>query len=758
MPHDTRNRRLEFRSSFFLAALLATTASATAAGETVTVTTLEDVVDVAASAQVGSLPGPDGVVSFREAVAAVNATPGAQTIVFAIPQSEFWLQTNVALLRLEFGAFVLTDDATTIDFSTQTANVGDTNPNGPEVGFYGLEPNGWGGAAIYVNGDNCVFRGLGAVFQRGYAIALGGNANRVVGCQISGPLYAAVYVNGGFNGPPATGNVIGGTAPGDGNVLSGGNCGVRIDGPATGNVVIGNTLSGPFWGVEVRSPTCCPGNEAVDNRIGGPTPAERNVIAGSGKYGEEGFPVGGQVTVQYSTGTIVEGNYIGVLADGQTVPASQRGPVGVEVRSSPGTIVRDNVISGIRVVGSNHYAGQVFGIAVNVMGDSGGTVLAGNLVGVGADGATPTSPPNRAGVVASYWSVDGMPVVPGPVRIGGQAPGEGNVIAHSELAGVRVDSQHKQVRVSGNSIDANGGLGIDLSAVVGGAGVTPNDPGDADEGGNRLQNFPTLLTADLVGNQVHVVGTIETSPASTLTIELFASPACDPSGFGEGRQFLGTTTVVTDGAGNAAFDVTLPVAVAPGSSVTATATLEPSGATSEFSACVPVAGSAGNTGLAFCFGDGTESVPCPCGNPGLPGRGCDNSEATGGASLVAVGTASLSADSLVLSSAHQRASGTTVVLQGDSRLVAATSFGQGLRCFGGGLERLYVKNAVGGGVSAPQAGDASVSARSAALGDPIGAGTRRQYMTYYRDPVVVGGCPSSSTFNGSHALDVLWAP
>jgi hypothetical protein len=31
-------------------------------------------------------------------------------------------------------------------------------------------------------------------------------------------------------------------------------------------------------------------------------------------------------------------------------------------------------------------------------------------------------------------------------------------------------------------------------------------------------------------------------------------------------------------------------------------------------------------------------------------------------------------------------------------------------------------------------------------------------MTYYRDPVVLGGCPAASTFNASHALDVQWAP
>src|SRR5262249_51878958 len=153
---------------------------------------------------------------------------------------------------------------------------GDTNPSGGEVGIYGLEPNGLGAPAIVVSGNNCLIKGLDTVRQRGYGVQISGNNNRVIGCTINGTIYAGVYITGGFNGPGVRGNVIGGTQPGDANVLSGGNSGVRIDGPANGNVVIGNILTGPTAGVEIRSATCCPGNDAVNNRIGGPTAAERN--------------------------------------------------------------------------------------------------------------------------------------------------------------------------------------------------------------------------------------------------------------------------------------------------------------------------------------------------------------------------------------------------------------------------------------------------------------------------------------------------
>jgi hypothetical protein len=78
---------------------------------------------------------------------------------------------------------------------------------------------------------------------------------------------------------------------------------------------------------------------------------------------------------------------------------------------------------------------------------------------------------------------------------------------------------------------------------------------------------------------------------------------------------------------------------------------------------------------------------------------------------------------------------------------------------GGALKRLYTKSAVGGSITAPQldAGDLSVSARSAATGDPILAGESRWYLVYYRDPTVLGGCASTSTFNATQTGAVVWS-
>jgi hypothetical protein len=150
---------------------------------------------------------------------------------------------------------------------------------------------------------------------------------------------------------------------------------------------------------------------------------------------------------------------------------------------------------------------------------------------------------------------------------------------------------------------------------------------------------------------------------------------------------------------------------------------------------------------------------CPCSNPPANApRGCDNSSATGGAQLTSTGTASLAFDSVVFVTNGERPTATSVVLQGNAGVITGVAFGQGVRCAGGMLRRLYTKTASGGSITAPGLGDPSVSARSAVLGDTITAGTSRWYAVYYRDPIVLGGCPAGSTFNISQTQRVSWAP
>ena len=159
-------------------------------------------------------------------------------------------------------------------------------------------------------------------------------------------------------------------------------------------------------------------------------------------------------------------------------------------------------------------------------------------------------------------------------------------------------------------------------------------------------------------------------------------------------------------------------------------------------------------GTLMCAGDGS-LTPCPCANNGVSGHGCQNSFSTGGALLTSSGTTS--PDTVVLHVEGELPHALTVFIQGNTNLAPGLLFGDGLRCVGGALKRLYAKSASGGAASAPGSGDLSITARSAALGDVIPPGAARFYQTYYRDPNP-GFCPNppGNTFNASSGLRIVW--
>ena len=67
--------------------------------------------------------------------------------------------------------------------------------------------------------------------------------------------------------------------------------------------------------------------------------------------------------------------------------------------------------------------------------------------------------------------------------------------ASSSSVGASPDADFNAIH--SNAIFENGGLGIDLEAD----GVTPNDPGDGDDGANDLTNFPDLIEAESDGEE-----------------------------------------------------------------------------------------------------------------------------------------------------------------------------------------------------------------------------------------------------------------
>jgi hypothetical protein len=156
-----------------------------------------------------------------------------------------------------------------------------------------------------------------------------------------------------------------------------------------------------------------------------------------------------------------------------------------------------------------------------------------------------------------------------------------------------------------------------------------------------------------------------------------------------------------------------------------------------------------STGTPYCFGDGSGTA-CPCGNAGATGNGCASSLFASGANLAATGTASISADTLVLNGSSMPNS-SALYFQGTLRVNAGAgaAFGDGLRCAGGSIIRLGTKMNAANQSSYPVAGDPPISVRGAIPS----AGTVRTYQVWYRNAAAF--C-QPETFNLANAVEITW--
>ena len=283
---------------------------------------------------------------------------------------------------------------------------------------------------------------------------------------------------------------------------------------------------------------------ASQAQIGGTTAASRNVISGNGGAG---------ILSQLGSRNVIQGNYVGINAPGTTrVANSVRG---IDLESSP-----SNMIGGIAAGTGNVISGNT-GAGVYIAGGvgSGNNAVAGNLIGL-----------NAAGTAALGNSAQGVYLAAGGNTVGGLTAPEGNVISGNGAEGVLIVSnnnliEHNSIGVTAagnplgnagsgvsvtttagpasgnailtNSIFDNGGLGIDL----GGDGVTLNDPGDTDTGANGLQNTPFINSAVFAGGVTTVQGTLSSMAGWDFLLEVFASPAPDASGFGQGKTLIYST-------------------------------------------------------------------------------------------------------------------------------------------------------------------------------------------------------------------------
>ena len=161
-------------------------------------------------------------------------------------------------------------------------------------------------------------------------------------------------------------------------------------------------------------------------------------------------------------------------------------------------------------------------------------------------------------------------------------------------------------------------------------------------------------------------------------------------------------------------------------------------------------------GEPYCAGDGSTAAPCPCGNFGESGRGCARSR-TGSIGSWLSARGSTSPDTVVFTASGGITNELSMLLQGTVGLAGGATYGDGMRCVGGIVKRLYSRRAVNGTFTAPMSYEPSVTARSAAAGDPLVPGATRYYQVYQRDPVA-SFCapPAGDAFNVSNGYRITW--
>jgi hypothetical protein len=582
-----------FRLASVLSLILIGLTARTARSATITVTTVGD----------DDATPNDGSVSFREAIAAINAANslGDPDIINQNP-----------------GTFGTND---TINFNipgngVKTINVGN-NPSASGIGLPAIvKPvviDGYTqpGAShnTLANADNAVLlvelngasagTGTAKVGIAGLTFGAGSGGSTVSGLVINHFSGDGILVQS--SGNTITGNFIGTNPAG----TTGGN--------GMGNANTGFDMATPFRaGIYI--------DNASSNVIGGTTPDARNIVGGNIL---DNIHVVGDTGAAFNS---VLGNFVGVNAAGTGILYFS-GFWGIEVSGVNAFV---NSIGGTTSGARNVIGGNADGIDLDDGAHA--NLVQGNFVGVGADGVTATA--NRLHGVA-LRNQGGSPGVSSNL-IGGMQAGAGNLVANNGAAGVAVfgDPDVTPFNIDnvilGNSIFNNGRrdpafmLGIDLVAGTQfplDDGNTPNDFGDGDAGPNNLQNYPVLTSAIPSNGGTTVTGTFNSrnnnGAGRTYRIEFFSSPAASESGFGEGQTFLGFREVTIgpntglfgeQGQGTVSFTAAGLPSVPSGDPITATATQLINGpgstplSTSEFSEAFK----SGLPALSISDADGSE--------------------------------------------------------------------------------------------------------------------------------------------------------
>jgi parallel beta-helix repeat protein len=373
-----------------------------------------------------------GPGSLRQAVNDANASPGHDLIAFAIDEAQ---QVNGRYLIESFGLVV--NDTTTINGTTQHDFAGHPIIEFRDQGIYsaiglqfvlgamlsevrGLSFTQWSAGVLIeeINGVRVAGNYFGIPLDGSSG---GGNSNGISIIEVDSQVHiggtssvdrnvianserhgievlwsSGVVIQGNYIGTdptgmvarpnergvmfrnyfaiPADNNLIGGTEPGEGNLISGNTvAGIEID--ADGLLREGNQIVGNWIGVDAT------GNAALPNGIGvaltnsAGTSVSQNVISGNSTHGI--------LITDGAGGNTISGNILGLNADGTTAVPNLNHGISIENGSA------NNIIGGVDAASRNIISGNdLFGVSVT---SSNNNRILGNYLGLDSTGGAELS-------------------------------------------------------------------------------------------------------------------------------------------------------------------------------------------------------------------------------------------------------------------------------------------------------------------------------------------------------------------------------
>jgi hypothetical protein len=436
--------------------------------------------------------------TLHEAISSANTNPGKDQITFNIPGSApFTIHLTVSLPKISYPLV--------IDGSTQPGFAGS-----PIIELDGSHLNGPVNGLEITGGDSLIrglvingFRGKtsGNLSHAIFIQQMGGNTVQgcYLGTDITGteavtnsvtydPLIGEGYPGLGIGILYSSNNLIGGSQPGEGNLISGNLQGIRIL-YSIGNSIQGNNVGTDITGTDIigngiwflykgefvvyDSSTGINIVEADNTLVGGAQLGARNIISGN--------RVGIEITD--SKNFEILGNYIGTDIEGILELGNDSDGINIYGKSKVDlgqSFIGGSTVGAGNLISGNESGVRLFtedGVALN------GIKIFGNKIGTDYTGTH--SIPNR------YYGgiyLDARNVQPMDIMIGGDQPGEGNLISGNEGPGISV-SKAAGVIINGNIIgtDITGSVPLgNSSGIALVSGASDNLIGEGNSGASNL--------------------------------------------------------------------------------------------------------------------------------------------------------------------------------------------------------------------------------------------------------------------------------